>query len=121
MMSTNGYAHPDMLVETDWVAEHLNDPNIRIVESDEDVLLYEVGHIPGAVKIDWHTDLQDPVKRDYIDQPRFEQLMSKAGISNDTTVVFYGDKNNWWACYALWVFKLFGHEKTLIMNGGRQK
>lgn len=120
-MSENGYAHPEYLVETDWVAAHLNDPNVRIVESDEDVLLYEVGHIPGAVKIDWHTDLQDPVRRDYIDRARFEQLMSRAGIANDTTVVFYGDKNNWWACYALWVFKLFGHKDTRIMNGGRQK
>lgn len=117
----NTYANPNLLVETDWVAEHLKDPKIRIVESDEDVLLYDVGHIPGAVKIDWHTDLQDPVKRDYIDRARFEQLMSKAGISNDTTVVFYGDKNNWWACYALWAFKLFGHKDTRIMNGGRQK
>ncbi len=120
-MSTNGYAHPEMLVETDWVAEHLKDPKVRIVESDEDVLLYEVGHVPGAVKIDWHTDLQDPLKRDYIDRERFEQLMSKAGIANDTKVVFYGDKNNWWACYALWVFKLFAHKDAVIMNGGRQK
>jgi thiosulfate/3-mercaptopyruvate sulfurtransferase len=118
---SNGYAHPEYLVETDWVASHLQDAQVRIVESDEDVLLYDVGHVPGAVKIDWHTDLQDPVQRDYIDRPRFEQLMSKAGIGNDTTVVFYGDKNNWWACYALWVFKLFGHQKTKIMNGGRQK
>lgn len=117
----NSYANPNLLVETDWVAEHLKDPKIRVVESDEDVLLYDVGHIPGAVKIDWHTDLQDPVKRDYIDRARFEQLMSKAGISNDTTVIFYGDKNNWWACYALWAFKLFGHKDTRIMNGGRQK
>ncbi len=123
-MSTNGnkgYAHPEMLVETDWVAEHLNDKNIRIVESDEDVLLYEVGHIPGAVKIDWQTDLQDPVKRDYINREQFEKLMSRAGISNDTLVVFYGDNNNWWATYALWVFKLFGHQKLVVMNGGRQK
>jgi thiosulfate/3-mercaptopyruvate sulfurtransferase len=115
------YAHPDKLVETDWVAAHLHDPDIRIVESDEDVLLYDVGHIPGAVKIDWVQDLNDPVKRDYIDRARFEQLMSKAGISNNTRVIFYGDKNNWWACYALWVFQLFGHTNTAIMNGGRQK
>lgn len=120
-MSDQTYANPDVLVETDWVAEHLNDPRVRIVESDEDVLLYDVGHIPGAVKIDWHTDLQDPVRRDYIDRARFEQLMSDAGIANDTTVVFYGDKNNWWACYALWAFKLFGHKDARIMNGGRQK
>ncbi|HZQ05196.1 MAG TPA: sulfurtransferase [Anaerolineae bacterium] len=120
-MSHHEYAHPEYLVDTEWVAQHLNDPKVRIVESDEDVLLYDVGHVPGAVKIDWHTDLQDPIKRDYIDRAHFEQLMSKAGISNDTTVVFYGDKNNWWACYALWVFKLFGHKDTKIMNGGRQK
>lgn len=120
-MAQQTYANPELLVETDWVAEHLNDPQVRIVESDEDILLYEVGHIPGAVKIDWHTDLQDPVKRDYIDRARFEQLMSRAGIANDTTVIFYGDKNNWWACYALWAFKLFGHKDARIMNGGRQK
>lgn len=120
-MSHHEYAHPEKLVETAWVAEHLNDANIRIVESDEDVLLYDVGHIPGAVKIDWVADLNDPVKRDYIDRARFEQLMSKAGIGNDTRVIFYGDKNNWWACYALWVFQLFGHTNTAIMNGGRQK
>ncbi len=110
-----------MLVETQWVAGHLNDPHVRVVESDEDILLYDVGHIPGAVKIDWQADLQDSLMRDYIDKPRFEKLMSRAGIANDTTVVFYGDKSNWWACYALWTFSLFGHEKAVIMNGGRQK
>jgi thiosulfate/3-mercaptopyruvate sulfurtransferase len=115
------YAHPQVLVETEWVAQHLNDKNLRIVESDEDILLYDVGHVPGAVKIDWHVDLQDQVVRDYINQRGFEILLSSRGIANDATVVFYGDKNNWWACYAFWVFKLFGHEKCLIMNGGRQK
>lgn len=115
------YKYPDVLVETEWVAQHLNDPHLRIVESDEDVLLYEVGHIPGAVKIDWHVDLQDQLVRDYINKRGFEELLSSRGIANDTTVVFYGDKNNWWACYAFWVFKLFGHEKCLVMNGGRQK
>ncbi|MEM4409860.1 MAG: sulfurtransferase [Candidatus Caldarchaeum sp.] len=115
------YANPDVLVSTSWVAEHINDPAIRIVESDEDVLLYDTGHIPGAVKVDWQNDLQDPVIRDYISKERFELLMSEKGIANDTTVVFYGDKSNWWACYAFWVFKMFGHEKCLIMNGGRQK
>ncbi len=115
------YAHPEVLVETDWVAQHLDDPNIRIVESDEDVLLYELGHIPGAVEIDWHVDLQDAVVRDYINKRGYEALMASRGISNDTTVVFYGDKSNWWATYALWVFKLFGHEKVKVMNGGRQK
>ncbi len=115
------YAHPEALVSTQWVADHIHDPNVRIVESDEDVLLYNTGHIPNAVKIDWQSDLQDPVSRDYIDRDRFEQLMSQNGISNGTTVVFYGDKNNWWACYAFWTFKLFDHEKCLVMNGGRQK
>lgn len=115
------YTHPEVLVSTDWVAEHMSDPGIRIVESDEDVLLYDVGHIEGAVKVDWQTDLQDQLVRDYIDKEKFEKLMSEKGISNDTTVVFYGDRNNWWACYAFWVFKLFGHENCLIMNGGRQK
>lgn len=115
------YAHPEVLVSTDWVSQHTNDPKIKIVESDEDVLLYEVGHIEGAVKIDWQTDLQDQLIRDYIDKAKFEKLLSEKGIANDTTVVFYGDKNNWWACYAYWVFKLFGHDKAVVMNGGRQK
>jgi thiosulfate/3-mercaptopyruvate sulfurtransferase len=115
------YAHPEVVVSTEWVSQHSQDPNIKIVESDEDVLLYEVGHIEGAVKIDWQTDLQDQLIRDYIDKAKFEKLLSEKGIANDTTVVFYGDKNNWWACYAYWVFKLFGHEKALVMNGGRQK
>lgn len=115
------YVHPDVLVSTQWVADHLADPNIRVVESDEDVLLYEVGHVENAIKIDWQTDLQDQLVRDYIDKDKFEQLLSEKGIANDSTVVFYGDKSNWWACYALWVFKLFGHENCLIMNGGRQK
>jgi thiosulfate/3-mercaptopyruvate sulfurtransferase len=120
-MSKHGYARPEVLVSTDWVAEHLNDPNLRIVESDEDVLLYDVGHIPGAVKIDWVHDLNDPVVRDYIDAERFAELLSAKGIGNDTTVVFYGDKNNWWACYAFWVFQLFGHTNAKIINGGRKK
>ena len=115
------YVHPEVLVSTDWVSEHIGDPAIKIVESDEDVLLYEVGHIEGAIKIDWQTDLQDQLIRDYIDKDKFEKLLSEKGISNDDTVVFYGDKNNWWACYAFWVFKLFGHENCLIMNGGRHK
>jgi len=115
------YAHPDVLVSTGWVADHLNEPNIRIVESDEDVLLYTQGHVPGAVKIDWHTDLQDVIVRDYVDKERFAELCASKGISNDTTVVFYGDKNNWWACYAFWVFKLYGHENCLVMDGGRKR
>ena len=120
-MTQNSYVHPEMLVETGWVAEHLDDPNIRIVESDEDVVLYDVGHVPGAVKVDWHTELNDPVIRDYLDAERFSALLSQKGIANDTTVIFYGDKNNWWACYALWVFRLFGHENVKVMNGGRKK
>jgi thiosulfate/3-mercaptopyruvate sulfurtransferase len=117
----SGYVYPDVLVSTDWVAGHLDDPSVRIVESDEDVLLYDARHIPGAVKIDWVGDLNDPVVRDYIDSGHFAQLMSEKGISSDTTVVFYGDKNNWWACYAFWVFQLFGHTNAKIMNGGRKK
>jgi thiosulfate/3-mercaptopyruvate sulfurtransferase len=116
-----GYAHPEVLVETEWLADHLNDPNVRIVESNEDILLYDQGHIPGAVKIDWVSDLNDPVIRDYLDREHFEKLLSAKGIGNDTTVVFYGDKNNWWATYAFWVFKLFGHKDARILNGGRAK
>ncbi len=120
-MSTDNYTHPEMLVSTDWVAQHLNDPKVRIVESDEDVLLYDIGHVPNAVKIDWHTDLNDPLVRDYLTAEQFSALLQAKGIAADTTVVFYGDKNNWWACYALWVFKLFGFKDTRVMNGGRKK
>jgi thiosulfate/3-mercaptopyruvate sulfurtransferase len=120
-IEARGYAHPEALVSTEWVAQHLDDPSIRLVESDEDVLLYEVGHIPGAVKIDWHTDLQHPLSRDYLDEESFVRLMRERGISPDTTIVFYGDKNNWWATYALWVFRLFGHERVQVMDGGRKK
>ena len=115
------YARPEVLVDTDWLVAHLDDPKVRIVESNEDILLYDQGHIPGAVKIDWVADLNDPVVRDYLDREHFEQLLSAKGIGNDTTVVFYGDKNNWWATYALWVFKLFGHKDARILNGGRAK
>ncbi len=117
----SAYAQPDVLVDTNWVADHLNDPQVRLIESNEDVLLYNTGHIPGAIKIDWTTDLNDLVTRDYIDRERFEHLLASKGIGNDTTVVFYGDKGNWWATYALWVFKLFGHKDARIMNGGRAK
>jgi thiosulfate/3-mercaptopyruvate sulfurtransferase len=117
----SNYAHPEVLVETDWVALHLSDPKVRVIESDEDVLLYDIGHVPGAVKVDWHTDLNDPIIRDYLDTDRFSALLQAKGIAEDTTVVFYGDKNNWWACYALWVFKLFGFKDARIMNGGRKK
>ena len=119
--TVKGYVNPDVLVTTEWVEEHLDDPEIRIVESDEDVILYEVGHVPGAVKVDWQTELQDQLIRDYVNAGAFEQLVAEKGIANDHTVVFYGDKSNWWATYAFWVFKLFGHEKCKIMDGGRQK
>ncbi|MDA1016717.1 MAG: sulfurtransferase [Planctomycetota bacterium] len=111
----------ELLVSTDWVDEHRQDENLRIVESDEDLLLYQQGHIREAVKIDWQTDLQDQTIRDYLSKDRFAELCASKGISNDTSVVFYGDKNNWWACYALWAFKLYGHEKCLIMDGGRRR
>jgi len=120
-VENKGYVHPEVLVSTDWVAENLNNSSVRLVESNEDVLLYSTGHIPNAVHIDWVADLNDAVRRDYLDETSFAQLMRKNGIANDTTVVFYGDKNNWWACYAFWVFKLFGHEDCRVMNGGRQK
>ncbi len=120
-ISSRGYANHDVLVSTDWVAAHLNDPNVRIVESNEDPLLYPSGHIPGAVQVDWTTDLNDPLRRDYLDKAGFEKLMSRIGVTKDTQVVFYGDKNNWWATYALWVFHLFGHNNTKIVDGGRLK
>ncbi len=111
----------ELLVSTDWVGEHRHDDNVRIVESDEDLLLYQQGHIHEAVKIDWQTDLQDQTIRDYLSKDRFAELCASKGISNDTTVVFYGDKNNWWACYAFWTFKLYGHDHCLIMDGGRRR
>jgi thiosulfate/3-mercaptopyruvate sulfurtransferase len=110
-----------MLVETSWVADHLEDPKVRIVESDEDYLLYETGHIPGSVKVDWFTSLQHPIRRDFLTKEEFEKLASQLGIANDTTVVFYGDKGNWFATYALWLFRYYGHENLKIMNGGRAK
>ncbi len=118
---SESYAHPEYLVETGWVAEHLNDPKVRMVESDEDFLLYDTGHIPNAVKVDWFTTLQDPVRRDFLTKDEFEKLCSNLGVANDTTIVFYGDKSNWFACYALWLFQYYGNMKTKIMNGGRMK
>ncbi|MEO8071541.1 MAG: sulfurtransferase [Acidobacteriota bacterium] len=120
-IASRGYAHPDILVSTDWVSQHLDDPTVRIIESNEDTLLYASGHLPGAVHVDWTNDLNDPVQRDYITREGFEKVMSKIGATPDTTVVFYGDKNNWWACYALWVFQLFGHKNVRVMDGGRVK
>ncbi len=116
-----GYKHPEVLVSTEWVASNLKNRQVRIVESNEDPLLYVAGHIPGAVNIDWTRDLNDPVRRDYLERAAFERLMSRSGITPETTVVFYGDKNNWWACYAFWVFQLFGHKRARVMDGGRLK
>ncbi len=120
-IESRGYAHPDALVSTDWVAEHLNEPGVRLVESNEDALLYSSGHIQGAVEVDWTRDLNDPVQRDYLGREGFEKLMRRIGADKDTTVIFYGDRNNWWATYALWVFRLFGHDKAKVMDGGRIK
>jgi len=119
--SARGYASSEALVTTEWVAEHVNDPAVRIVESNEDPLLYSSGHIPYAVEVDWTRDLNDPLRRDYLNKESFEALMSRIGVTPDTTVVFYGDRNNWWAAYALWVFTLFGHTNARIMDGGRIK
>ncbi len=114
------YAHPETLVSAPWLRENLDAPGLVIVESDEDVLLYDVGHIPGAVKIDWHTDLNHPVLRDYLDAEGFQALMQRSGIKRDSTVVLYGDKSNWWAAYTLWVFKLYGHEDVRLLDGSRE-
>ena len=122
-ISRKGYARPDMLVSTAWLAEHLDDRELRVLESDEDVLLYHTGHVPGAQKIDWHTDLNDPVQRDYVSPEGFQALLREKGIDESTTVVLYGDRNNWWATYAFWVFRLFGfpEERLRILDGGRAK
>jgi thiosulfate/3-mercaptopyruvate sulfurtransferase len=120
-INEKGYAHPEALVSTDWVAGHLQDPKVRLVESNEDPLVYPSGHIPGAVQIDWTNDLNDQLRRDYISAEHFAALMSRLGITPDTTVVFYGDRNNWWACYSFWVFQLFGHANARILDGGRLK
>jgi thiosulfate/3-mercaptopyruvate sulfurtransferase len=115
------YSNPDVLVSTQWVSEHLHDPAVRIIESNEDRLLYFSGHIGNAVHVDWATDLNDQVKRDYINKEQFEKLMSRIGVTPNTTLVFYGDKSNWWACYSFWVFQFFGHKNAKLMNGGRLK
>ena len=115
------YAHPEALVSTGWLADHLNDAGLVVVESDEDVLLYETGHIPGAVKVDWHTELNDSLVRDYVGAEAFAELMSSKGISREDTIIVYGDNSNWWAAYAMWVFKLFGHPDVRLLDGGRQK
>ena len=113
------YAHPEVLVTTQWLAENLD--SVTVVESNEDILLYDTGHIPGAVKLDWHTELNHPLRRDYLESEAFAKLMDQKGIGRDDTVVLYGDRSNWWATYAFWVFKLFGHENVLLLDGGRNK
>lgn len=113
------YAHPERLVTAAWLSARLGVKGLRVVESDEDALLYDIGHIPGAVRIDWQRDLNDPVTRDFIDGEAFARLMREKGISRDDTVVIYGDKSNWWAAYTLWVFELFGHEDVRLLDGGR--
>jgi len=123
----SSYAHPERLVSTEWLAGQIEEgrvgtpDGIVVVESDEDVLLYDTGHLPGSVKVDWHTDLNDPLTRDYVDGERFAQVLGSRGIGRETTVVIYGDKSNWWAAYALWVFSLFGHEDVRLLDGGRAK
>jgi thiosulfate/3-mercaptopyruvate sulfurtransferase len=125
--SFSAYAHPERLVTTAWLAEQIEagaiggPDGVVVLESDEDVLLYDTGHIPGALKLDWHQDLNDPVVRDYVDAEQFAAVMSARGVGRDTTVVIYGDKNNWWAAYALWVMSLFGHEDVRLLDGGRAK
>jgi thiosulfate/3-mercaptopyruvate sulfurtransferase len=119
-MAENGYAKP-VLVATDWLAEHLNDPNVVVAEVDENPDLYDEDHIPGAVKLHWRDDLQDPVERDLVEKDAFERLVGSRGIGNDTTLIVYGDKNNWFAAYAYWYLKIYGHEDVRILDGGRQK
>src|SRR5579859_4567101 len=116
-----GYAHPEVLVSTEWVAQHLQDPSVRLAEADEDVLLYEVGHIPGSVKLDWHSELQDPLERDFVDRAGFERLLETKGIANDTRVVLYADKKNWYATYTFCLMKMYGQKDDRVMDGGRVK
>ena len=120
-IEARGYAHPEVLVSTDWVAAHLDDPAVRLLESDEDVLLYDTGHLPGALKLDWVEDLNDSLVRDYIGQDAMERLLRHKGINPGDRLVLYGDKNNWWATYAFWVLRLFGVEGLAVMDGGRQR
>ncbi len=120
-IDSRGYAHPDVLVDCEWVAAHRHDPSVCLLESDEDLLLYDTGHIPGAYRIDWVNDLNDPIVRDYVDHARLQSLLRSRGINTDSTIVFYGDKNNWWACYAFWVFQLFGVRNCKLLDGGRAR
>jgi thiosulfate/3-mercaptopyruvate sulfurtransferase len=119
-MSGDGYSK-EVLVTTDWLAQHLADPSVVVAEVDENPDVYDEGHIPGAVKLHWRDDLQDPIERDLIEKRAFEQLMGRLGIGNTTTLVAYGDKNNWFAAYAYWYLKIYGHEDVRILDGGRQK
>jgi thiosulfate/3-mercaptopyruvate sulfurtransferase len=114
-------SRPDVLVDADWVEAHQNDPGVAIVEVDEDTSAYDTGHIANAIKIDWKKDLQDPVRRDFVDQAGFEALLSERGISNDDTVILYGGNNNWFAAYAYWYFRLYGHQNVKLLDGGRKK
>ena len=120
-IESRGYAHPEVLVSTEWVEAHRKDRKVRLMECNEDLLLYEVGHIPGAVKVDWVTELNDPVTRDYVDPVRLQALLRSKGVDGDTTLVLYGDKNNWWATYTFWVFRLFGLSNLRILDGGRAR
>jgi thiosulfate/3-mercaptopyruvate sulfurtransferase len=122
MMSENkGYVHPEVLVDADWVAAHLHDPTVRLIEVDVDTTAYEQGHIPGAVGFNWQKELQDPIIRAPLSQEHLEELLSRAGVSNDTTIVLYGDNNNWFAAWALWILKYYGHRDVRLLDGGRVK
>jgi thiosulfate/3-mercaptopyruvate sulfurtransferase len=120
-IAARGYVVPEVLVSTEWVAAHLSDPAVRLIESNEDLLLYDAGHIEGAVKVDWVTELNDQLVRDYLTPEAMQRLLRAKGINRATTVVFYGDRNNWWATYAFWVFRLFGLTNLKVMDGGRQR
>src|SRR6202451_506120 len=115
------YAHPEALVSTQWVSEHLQDPQVRLIEVDVDTTAYGQGHIPGAVGWNWQTQLQDNIRRDLIDKTALERLLGQSGVSNDTTIILYGDNNNWFAAYAFWQLKYYGHRDVRLMNGGRKK
>ncbi len=121
MSEDKGYKHPEVLVDADWVQAHLNDPNVRLIEVDVDTKSYEQGHIPGAVGFNWQKELQDQIVRSPLDKAHLEDLLSRAGVSNDTTVVFYGDNNNWFAAWALWILKYYNHKDVRLLDGGRVK
>jgi thiosulfate/3-mercaptopyruvate sulfurtransferase len=120
-MAATGYAKPDVLVDTEWVAQHLNDPKVKVVEVDVDTSAYRQGHAPGAIGWNWSTQLEDQVRRDLPDQASWEKLLGESGIANDDMLVFYGDNHNWFAAFAYWIAKMYGHENVRIMNGGRKK